>query len=59
MKARELAVVAIILGAIDVGIPYLLFRNVSSYWINYLFWSILTLTVLLVGILKIRNWGEK
>lgn len=59
MNGRELASIGISLGVLDVAIPYLLLKDVSAHWANFLFWSVLTLTVLILGIMKVRGWGGK
>ncbi len=58
-KGRNLALVGIILGIIDVGVPYFLLKNTVKFWANYLFWTIFTLIILILGIWQINKWGEK
>ncbi|MFW5912233.1 MAG: hypothetical protein ACOCTL_02065 [Candidatus Hadarchaeota archaeon] len=59
MKDRVIATIGILLALLNVVIPYLFFKNTSDFWINYLFWSLLTLSVVIAGTWKIRKWGEK
>ncbi len=56
MKGRHLAFLGILLGLINVGIPYLFLRDVSSFWGSFLFWILVTVGVLSVGLWKIRQW---
>lgn len=52
----QLIIIGTILAIVDVGVPYLLLKDVARFWANYLFWSGLTLFVLIVGIWKISRW---
>lgn len=58
MKGRFWALLGLTLGFIVVLIPYLFLRDVASYWANYLYWLIVTLVVLAVGIWKVKRWGD-
>lgn len=57
-KGRNLALVGLILGIIDVGVPYFILKNTVKFWANYLFWTVLTLIVLVLGLWQINKWGE-
>ncbi|MFW6040278.1 MAG: hypothetical protein ACOC85_00400 [Thermoplasmatota archaeon] len=50
---------AAFIAGINFSVPYLVLKNVTSYWANYLFWTVLTIFVIVIGYLLIRNWGEK
>lgn len=52
----QLAIIGTILALVDVGVPYLLLKNTIRFWANYLFWTVLTLFVLIIGIRKISRW---
>lgn len=52
----QLAILGIILWILDLGVPYLLLKNTSEFWANYLFWVGLTFFVLVFGIRKITRW---
>ncbi len=58
VKGRNLALVGLILGIIDVGVPYFILKNTEKFWANYLFWTVLTLIVLILGLWQINKWGE-
>ena len=57
MKGRFWALLGILLGLTVISVPYLFLRDVASYWANYIYWLLITLVVLIVGIWKIRKWG--
>ncbi len=58
-KGRKLAFVGIVLGIVDVGLPYFFLKNTVKFWANYLFWVFLASIVLILGIWRINKWGEK
>lgn len=58
-KLTSLAVAGLVLGIIDVGIPYLFLKNIGKFWASYLFWTILSLIVVLAGIWRVSKWGER
>ncbi len=58
MKLFHLLVIAIAVATLDVLVPYIFLQEVTAYWANYLFWTMLTLTVILGGIYYVRRWGE-
>lgn len=59
MGGWQLALLGIILGIIDVGIPYLFLKNITRFWVNYLYWSVITLAILIIGIWQINKWGRE
>ena len=56
MKGWQIALMGLLLGVVDVGVPYLLLRDVTRFWINYVFWTVLTLVVLILGLRRISGW---
>ena len=58
MKGRFWALVGSILGLVMVSVPYLLLRDVASYWANFVYWLLITLVVLVVGVYKVNEWGD-
>ena len=58
MKGRFWALLGIMLGLVIVTVPYLFLRDVVIYWANYIYWLVITVVVLVVGIWKVRKWGE-
>lgn len=57
-KAVKVFLLVLILGVLDVGIPYIFLRNFASFLGSYLFWIILTLTTIVWGILYTNSWGK-
>lgn len=43
---------------IDVLVPYLFLKGIASFWSSFLFWSLLTLAVIIFGIVYTRKWGR-
>ena len=43
---------------VDVLVPYLLIGHIPSLGASYLFWSVLTLAVILFAVIYVRNWGR-
>ena len=56
---KLISTVAIIVAIINFSVPYLILKDVTSYWANYLFWTTLTLIVIAGGIYYVRDWGER
>ncbi len=52
----QLAILGTIFWVVNLGVPYLILKNTSRFWANYLFWTILTFFVLFVGLRKISRW---
>lgn len=57
--SRRVALIGLIIGIVDVGVPYLLLKDIESFFGCFFFWSFLTLLVLIVGAWKVSNWGKK
>ncbi len=54
---KEIGLLALLLTIVNIGIPYLLLRNITAYWANYVFWTVLTLLVLIWGYHRLKDWG--
>ncbi len=59
MKGRTFLVLAVVLVAVDLLVPYLILADVPSFGASFLFWSALTLLVIIGAGQYIRHWGEK
>lgn len=61
VKNRTLWFISVIfmVAIIDFAVPYLFLKDVIAYWANYVFWLVLTITVIIGGALYVRDWGEK
>ena len=57
MKGRYWALLGLALGIAVVSGPYIFLRDVASYWVNYLYWLLITIAVLIVGLYKVNKWG--
>jgi len=54
---KQIGLLAVLLTVVILSFPYLLLRNMTAYWANYLFWTILTLLVMIWGYLRLKEWG--
>lgn len=52
-------VLAVGLALLDILVPYLLLRDVGSFAGSFLFWCLLTLTVIVLGAVAVRGWGGR
>lgn len=59
MKGRTFLVLAVALVAVDLLVPYLFLADVPSFAASFLFWSALTLLVIIAAALHIRHWGRE
>lgn len=59
MKGKTFLVLAVILVAVDVLVPYLVLADVPSFAASFLFWSALTLIVIGAAAWHIRHWGRE
>lgn len=52
--------VGLVIAALDFFVPFYALKDVGSFLGSYLFWSVLTLTVIVFGVLYVdRTWGSK
>lgn len=59
MKGRTFLVLAVALVAVDLLVPYLILADVPSFAASFLFWSALTLLVIVAAARHIRHWGKE
>ena len=59
MKGRTFLVLAVALVAVDLLVPYLFLADVPSFAASFLFWSALTLLVIVAAARHIRHWGQE
>lgn len=55
---KKLALIGLVLGVVDVGVPYLFLKDVGSFWASFLFWIAFAVIVLGVGIGRVSQWSE-
>ena len=58
MRGRWFVIIAVVLAAVDILIPFLVLRENASFLGSYLFWSLLTLSVIVFGIVYTLGWGK-
>ncbi len=58
MKGSSFFVLAVILAAVDILVPYLWLADRSSFAASFLFWCFLTLAVIVGAWIHTRNWGK-
>lgn len=56
MKGTHFLALAVVLALVDVLIPYAFLKDIASFQASYLFWTLLTLSVVIFGILYTRRW---
>jgi hypothetical protein len=59
VKGRTFLVLAVALVAVDLFVPYLVLADVPSFAASFLFWSALTLLVIIAAARHIRHWGRE
>ena len=56
MKGSVFLVLAAVLVAVDILVPYLLLAGVGSFAASFLFWCVLTFGVIVFAWVYTRNW---
>ena len=56
MKGSVFLVLAVILAAVDIVIPYVLLAHYGSFAASFLFWCVLTFGVIVFAWVYTRNW---
>ncbi|MFO7782249.1 MAG: hypothetical protein R6W94_11555 [Spirochaetia bacterium] len=59
MKGRTFLVLAVALVAVDLLVPYLFLADIPSFAASFLFWTALTLLVIIAAAGYIRHWGKE
>ena len=56
MKGWQLALIGVVLGFLMVGIPYIFLRGPEFAWGIYLYWVLITIVAILVGLWNVKEW---
>ncbi len=57
---RSYLLVGLVIAVLDFFVPFYVLKDVGSFFGSYFFWSALTLTVIVSGLLYVdRTWGSK
>ncbi|MGM0406068.1 MAG: hypothetical protein ACQEQM_08005 [Thermoplasmatota archaeon] len=57
-ETKDLMIISLVVAIINVTVPYLVLKDYSVYWANFVFWTVLTLLVMFIGYLYIKEWGD-
>ena len=57
-NSRDFIIISIIVAIVNLAIPYLFLKDYSEYWVNFVFWTVLTLIVMFIGYIYIKDWGD-
>lgn len=58
MKAKNLALIALVLAVLDFAVPYLFLKDIGEFWASYLYWTLLAVVVIMLGAIYIKHWGD-
>ena len=58
MTGKRLLIFFLILAVVDFTIPFYVLNDVAQFTGSYLFWSLLTLVIIVLGIAYTGTWGE-
>ena len=58
MKAKNLALIALVLAVLDFAVPYLILKDIGEFWASYLYWTLLAVIVIILGAFYIKHWGD-
>lgn len=59
MKGSVFVLTAVLLAVTSVGVPYLFFTESGSFMASFLFWTVLTLAVIVAAAVYTRRWREQ
>ena len=59
MKGRTFLIIALVLIAIDLLIPYLVLADIPRFSASFTFWSVLTAGVIAWAAVYTRKWGRR
>ncbi|MFO7791799.1 MAG: hypothetical protein R6W73_02315 [Candidatus Saliniplasma sp.] len=57
-NTKDIMIISLVVAVVNLAIPYLFLRDRSDYWINFVFWTLLTLIVMFIGFLYVKDWSE-
>lgn len=58
MRTKFIVSVGVVAAILDVCVPYLILKDTTAFWANYVFWTLLTMVVIIFGLIQVRDWGE-
>lgn len=59
MNGKMFLIVAVVLAAVDVLVPYLLLAQTGSFLASFLFWCLLTALVIVLASFWTRSWRNQ
>ena len=59
MKGIPFLVLAIVMTAIDVLVPYLVLATTGSFWASFFFWCVVTLVMIVFAAFHTRSWRNQ
>lgn len=59
MTGRTFLLLAVVLVAVDLLVPYLALAGIASFAASFLFWCVLTLIVILAAAWYTRSWSKE
>lgn len=59
MKGRTFLILALVVAAVDVLIPYLVLAQTGSFAASFLFWCVLTLAMIVYVGFATRSWRHR
>ncbi len=57
-ETKDLVMISLVVAIVNVTVPYLILKDHYVYWVNFVFWTVLTLLVMFIGYMYIKDWGE-
>lgn len=58
MKGITFLVLAVVIAAIDILVPYLILAQTGSFWASFFFWCVITLAVIVYVGIATRRWRD-
>lgn len=59
VSGRTFVIMAILIAAVDVLVPYLVLANIGSFWASFFFWCVITAAVIVFAAIYTRRWRNE
>jgi membrane protein implicated in regulation of membrane protease activity len=59
VKGKTFVLIAVIVAAINILVPYLALARIGSFWASFFFWCVITAAVIVFAAVYTRKWRNE